>query len=844
MPDQISRKEVDLKEDPKIISPPILVGPSYACSSVVKVISFIPLATVEIELNGVVVLSTPVGFPEPNGAIIPLPSPLTGGEVLRARQKTATAISGWSNTITATKHQQDYPAGPPRPEINPAPVFECGARTGVSNLLIGANVWITANGTEVGRVNGCHEQQGINVSPDYGLNQDVLAQTDLCGDKSPLSKLEKSKAYTYPLPAPGFDAVYEGSQQIRINNVVNGAKVSLKINGINLGTSGCWGGSLLWNLGTALPLGAFLEATQRLCPSQPPSLPGGTTSLPCGNLPVPVVYPIQVGATSIVLLTHVWGATVKVYINNTKVGEGTGTIIPLTVAVKWNDTILVGQELGTCKSAFLYVLTPFCVAPPLGFNPSSLNLFPVGWKDYVKNEAKGNVFYPAQNDGKNADFNKRLATIKKAPIVFLVHGNHSEADPSYKGYDYLQLQLARMGFIAVSVDCNAVNGSSSGGGIANIEARVNLIIASIKLFQTFNGANGNTFFKKIDFAQVGLMGHSRGGDAVVMTPELISLAGVSIRCILALAPTDFRGSITGTDVNPKNFDFMTILPAGDGDVWQNNGARFYDRCAPVRFKSQLYVHHANHNFFNRQWLLDEGVGPARMVRIEHEEILSVYSCAFFRNVLLSDNSVMPFITSHSLPFGARTNNVHISIQLKKSTTVDNHEQAGGIGTNTMGEPTSQNSLSANEFAFKQNSSSSFNNSFFGNTIGMVIKYEKQNATFVSNLKPIQNLKDKEVWIRTAEVFSGSPHINTGFQLGLTDSAGTTVWVDSNSVGGIPDPYPHPSRFKTMLKTLRFRGACFQQGNRRFRIDQIKAIKIRCNRLSQHPALAFDDLQII
>ena len=73
MPDRISRREVDLKEDPKLISPPVLVGPAYACSNRVKVIAFIPLATIEVELNGVIVASQAVGFPEPNGALILLP---------------------------------------------------------------------------------------------------------------------------------------------------------------------------------------------------------------------------------------------------------------------------------------------------------------------------------------------------------------------------------------------------------------------------------------------------------------------------------------------------------------------------------------------------------------------------------------------------------------------------------------------------------------------------------------------------------------------------------------------------------------------------------------------------
>lgn len=843
MSERVPRKETDLKDDRKVISAPTL-WQAYACSKHVKVTNFLPFATIEIELNGAVLPGQPVGLPEPNGALVPLPSALAGGEILRARQKTAVATSDWSNTIIVVKYQEHFPAGLPRPEINPAPVFECGARTGVSNLLVGANVWITANNTEVGRVDGCNDHQGINVTPDYGLNQDVLAQSSLCNDKSPLSALEKTKGYPYPLPVLGFDPVTNGQPQIRITNVANGARVHLKMNGANMGVSGCWGGSLLWAIPGGVPPGAFFEAVQTLCSSQPPSNPGTTTAQPCGSLPPPAVYPVQVGDTSVTILNYAWGATVKVYVNGVKVGENSGSVVTFPDPIKWNDVILVGQEIGNCKSDFLTKLTPACVAPPVGFNPTSLNLFPVGQREYDKSGAKGNVFYPAEEDGTDKPFNKKLAALKRSPIIFLVHGNHSELDPSYKGYDYFQVKLARMGFIAVSVDCNSVNGSFSGGGVANIEARVNLIIASIKLFQSFDASSGDIFSKKIDFTKVGLMGHSRGGDAVVMTPEMINLAGVNILGVLALAPTDARFQLLGTNVNPKKFEFMTILPAGDGDVWQNSGARFYDRCAPPKFKSQLYVHFANHNYFNRKWVTDDGMGPPRMMRFEHENILAVYGCAFFRNVLFGESSMMPFLTGHVLPAGARTDNVHLSIQLKKSTTVDNHEQSGGIGTNTMGMTTSQSSLSAKEFAFMQNSSASFNDSFFGSSTGMVIEYEKENAIFTSNLDPVQNLKNREVWIRAAEVFSGHPHSDTGFQLGLTDLSGSTVWVDSNAVGGIPDPYPHPNRFKTMLKTLRFKGSCFGTLNRRFNIEKIQAIKIRCNRPPRHPALAFDDLQII
>jgi hypothetical protein len=78
----------------------------------------------------------------------------------------------------------------PDREIDPAPVYKCGSRTGVANLLIGCNVWITADGMEVGRVDGAVQHQGVKVTPDYGLGQQVRAWASMCDDPSPPSVLQ------------------------------------------------------------------------------------------------------------------------------------------------------------------------------------------------------------------------------------------------------------------------------------------------------------------------------------------------------------------------------------------------------------------------------------------------------------------------------------------------------------------------------------------------------------------------------------------------------------------------------------------------------------------------------
>src|SRR5262245_6374570 len=102
----VSRKELRLKDDPKLLSPPILDEPIYQCAVAVTVRGYVTDAKIDVQVNGATVATVPGGAPWPNGITIPLPNPLVAGDKVRARQKTATATSGWSAAITARDHAQ------------------------------------------------------------------------------------------------------------------------------------------------------------------------------------------------------------------------------------------------------------------------------------------------------------------------------------------------------------------------------------------------------------------------------------------------------------------------------------------------------------------------------------------------------------------------------------------------------------------------------------------------------------------------------------------------------------------------------------------------------------------
>jgi hypothetical protein len=540
-------------EDTRYLSPPLVSEPLYQCAQAVVVYGFDVGATLDLERNGAIVLAgVPGGFPQPQGALLTLPAALVAGDVIRARQKANGMTSGWSPAVTVRDHSQDFPDGPPRPQIDPAPVYQCGSRTGVNNLLTGCDVWVTADAVEVGKVKGAAPHQGVNVAPDYGLGQEVCAWASMCDDASPPSIAYDTIAPPNPLPTPGIDPAYEGTQQIRITNLVNGARFELSLNGSSLGVWRTWGYAHLVGLSSPLNTGDTLSVVQRMCPGDPSSNPGGTTVLPCSALPAPQVAPIQCGDTAVTITQMASGATIKVYVNHVKAGEGGGPGVLLNHAIQHGDVVDVVQTLGKCVSQFAQELACLCVAPHVTFDPSALDLFPVGFADYDGGtvsvggqtlDVRGTVYYPAEDDGASQPFNERRGKRGPVPVIFMAHGNHCPAAvPSHLGYDYLQQALAKMGFVAVSVDCNELNCGASGPG--NIVDRADLINASIAHFQSLN-AGDPTFKGRLDFLKVGLMGHSRGGEAVVIAPIRASKpAGVAILCVLSLAPTDW-GATSG-----------------------------------------------------------------------------------------------------------------------------------------------------------------------------------------------------------------------------------------------------------------------------------------------------------
>lgn len=245
------------------------------------------------------------------------------------------------------------------------------------------------------------------------------------------------------------------------------------------------------------------------------------------------------------------------------------------------------------------------------------------------------------------------------PLVLIVHGNHLMEDYSDDGYAYLGELLASQGFAVVSVDENFLNYSVWTGIPDNdMKARAWVLLKHLQQIGDFAAAPGNPFYGKIDFRQIGLVGHSRGGQAVAMAADyknwfngddalLQSLESYEIQAVAAIAPTDKK--VDGRYTKLLDVSYLTLQGARDGDVSDFDGDRQYMRTSyspgSDKFKASLYIEGANHSQFNSGWggrdvsypkgilLSRDGMLPPS----EQRSIAKVYISAFLQETLHRQN---------------------------------------------------------------------------------------------------------------------------------------------------------------------------------------------------------------
>lgn len=236
----------------------------------------------------------------------------------------------------------------------------------------------------------------------------------------------------------------------------------------------------------------------------------------------------------------------------------------------------------------------------------------------VELQVRGALYYPEDR-------------VEPSPLILLVHGNHGSCDAgtnndtatcdTYKrneaGYAYLGENLATWGYTTFSLSQDQMMLRQDNPKGKGMHQRRKLITAALDALSAANEPGGlpvdadttigDTLAGRLDMTRIGMMGHSRGGDAVTSFIDYnrIRTDGprYPLRGVISLAPVDYERKA------PYGTPYMSILPWCDGDVSNLQGARFYERSQYVNgddpFPRVLSSQQgAIHNWYNTVWFAD------------------------------------------------------------------------------------------------------------------------------------------------------------------------------------------------------------------------------------------------
>jgi hypothetical protein len=335
--------------------------------------------------------------------------------------------------------------------------------------------------------------------------------------------------------------------------------------------------------------------------------------------------------------------------------EDPGTLQDFSHAGNWNydETVVSGMGLQgtvTVQDELTYYHTPG------GFSTVNVSV-----------PLKAHVYFPADSPGITDP--AQISTAQpNYPLIVVIHGNGH----SYTSYDFLLDHFAKSGFIAASIHLNT---GMSGLG------RANVFFHHLAVLQTKFGAKLQN--------NIGIMGHSRGGEAVLKAARLNQqqALGHSINAVISLAPTDQYGSevLGGAWAKP----YLVIYGSRDGDIdggiWTSGytvpqtGFALYDRASGAK-KSMAFVYRATHNGFittnsDGPWA---GENPADLlVEDTQKKITKAYMNAFFRQHLKNETKWEGMFTDEWKPASVAQTGVGLYVQYQDPTrkAVDDFEGA-------------------------------------------------------------------------------------------------------------------------------------------------------------------------
>lgn len=322
-------------------------------------------------------------------------------------------------------------------------------------------------------------------------------------------------------------------------------------------------------------------------------------------------------------------------------------------------------------STELYENGPFQVIED-DYNLGSFTIQPTeGIYEPIEVKLQGALTYPSK------------ISPSKLPLIILAHGRHTASIENFRGLLYLAQHLASHGYICVSIDLNDLVGPSGtrvskkphivvGGAIFHRAKTILRTIVELK--------NHPVVGSFANFKNIGLIGHSRGAEAVVRAGAMSEESGniFGIKAVLSIAPVDFSGVHLG-------LPFFLLYGDLDADVSDGQSFRIWDRS--VSNKHGFYISGGIHNYFSSNWDNEwENENTRTISRGAHENTAKTCSTAFF-DFYLKDNSDRAWLFSaNRLPGNLSEIGVSRLYSSVDQCKIDSFEGGFDPTTNSLGLP--------------------------------------------------------------------------------------------------------------------------------------------------------------
>jgi hypothetical protein len=411
---------------------------------------------------------------------------------------------------------------------------------------------------------------------------------------------------------------------------------------------------------------------------------------------------------------------------------------------------------------------------------------------------RASVYFPADTSGVTGAAG--LSSVQpNYPLIIVAHGSHTHATPSYLGFEYLLQHLALNGFIAASISAESAED--------NPQATAEIIRAQAAYLTGVFGTHLQ--------ANIGLLGHSRGGEGVCLAAVSNHAIGwgLAINAVLALSPTDFYASaLSGTWAPP----LLVIYGSLDNDLKgiPNTGFKTYDHAAGAE-KSFLMVYGATHNRFNTEWPDEHNPADAANVisALAHCNILQGYAAAFFRQHLRSETQFTGIFRGEWVPTLARNTDLkakfYVQYQHPTALTIDDFEGTHTVAsweTSSIGSPVSQASLLGDPIEDELGTLDAHSPHA---TAGVLLAWTASTGQLQFAVPAAQRdvTAYAAISFRVAQKVGSlwnTPGSGQDLRLQLTDGTGHSRAVLVSRFGEIPVPGPRAetSVIKSALRTLR------------------------------------------